>query len=107
MEIELSSYLKGDNCAEGDIVEFLDEGVLGEMKQMDGSVKKVYNFQVRVGLRELTFTPSVQVLKAFCEKWGRDSKAWIGKKWAIRLPMQVIKGKEQAVVRPNFIEQKI
>jgi hypothetical protein len=106
MEIE-DKYLSGKNCKEGDIVEFLNEGEKAEIEQRDKSRKKVYNFAVKLnGTTDYIYTPSSKALRAFIEVWGRNTTAWIGKKFQIKLVLMEIAGKEMNVIRPQFLESK-
>lgn len=104
VEIELSTYLNVDTCEQGDIVEIIGEGEYSTMKdnrtQKD---KRVFNIPVRLGTKQLTYTPGVNVLKELVLKWGKDSKSWVGKKFQVEIRTVEAFGKETQVIRPSFL----
>lgn len=101
------NFLNSDTCNEGDIVEIIDEGVEGEIKQKDGSMKKVLNISVKTNDNILIYTPANKSMKKMQIIFGStDSNDWIGKKFSVHFVDMEIAGKEMKVLRPKAIEEK-
>ena len=107
MEIE-SKYLDEESAVEGDIIEFLDEGVK-EIKVSPRDQKQyvVYNFLVSNGRYTLTYTPSGDATKLFIKQYGRETKKWKGTKFQVKFVEKMVFGVTKKVLIPSFIEVKI
>ena len=105
MEIEIndSKYLSASSTQTGDIVTIADEGIEAEIKQKDGTMKKVYNFKVVCNDKEYIYTPTIKTLKLFVMAWGKSSQAWIGKKFQVKHVTIEVAGKEMVVLRATIM----
>ena len=105
MEIKTTndSYLTATTVENGALVEFLNEGETKQINGQDGKVKDVYNFDVKSGDKELTYTPNKTSLKIFTEAYGTDSTAWVGKIWKVKLVDMMISGKLKKVLMPEIV----
>ena len=97
-------YLNSDTAKEGDIVEIIDEGVEGELKEKDGTMKKVLNISVKVNDKILIYTPTRKCMKKLQTIFGStNSTDWIGKKFKVHLADIEAFGKEMRVLRPKAL----
>lgn len=92
-------YLNSETAKQGDIVAIASEGVKADIKR-GNEVKQVYNFDVTIAGRKYVYTPGIKALKAFVAAWGKDSKAWIGKTFEVKLVTIEVAGREMNVIRP-------
>lgn len=86
------NYLKADDCKNGDVATFLDDGVFDEIKKEDGSSKKVLNFQVEINGKTKIWTPNKSNFEALQKAFP---KSWIGKSFTIELVKTKAFGKVQ------------
>jgi len=105
MEIE-DKYLSADNCEEGDIITFVDEGSYSEMRNKDGSTRKVLNFKVNNGRYEQLYTPGVTAQKILMKAFGRETSKWIGQKFQIKFIEQLSYGKSIKIILPNVVVEE-
>jgi hypothetical protein len=85
MEIK-DKFLSASNCETGDIVTFLDEGIETKMPDtFKGGERDVINFKVNNGRYDLIYTPFVTEQKEFMKAWGRNTTAWVGKKFQVKI----------------------
>ncbi|MBA7576066.1 hypothetical protein ES708_17903 [subsurface metagenome] len=89
------NFLKAEDCKGGEIVEFLGEGDLEEIKTPEGKMKSVMNYQVDINGAEKTFTPNKSNGNIFMEAWGEDDAKWVGKKFKITLAPVLVFGKKK------------
>ncbi len=109
MIIELSSYLRAEDCKGGEIVTFIDAGTNAEIESPEGKIKKVVNFKVEYimndGLNKaIEYTPNRSALAIFIEAWGKDSLAWIGRKFRVKLVQVNVFGKIKDSISPEILE---
>lgn len=107
MEIQIKDkYLTAEAVKNDDIVEFLDEGEINEMKdKFTNLMKNVYNFTVGIGDRRMIYTPGEKHLKEFKKAWGNDSKSWIGQQFKVKIVTMLIQGNEKEVIRPIILNK--
>jgi len=99
--IEVSEYLNIHTAEQGDIVEIIGEATYGTIKDNNTQKdKRVLNIPVKLGTRELTYTPSKKVEKDLASHWGKDTMKWIGKKFQVEIRKIEAFGKEMDVIRP-------
>lgn len=106
MEVDFSGdYLNADNCHNGDIIEIVGEGEYKDI-EWQGKKKKVFNMPVKVGEKKLTYTPNQKAGKLLVDAWGKDSKAWIGRKMLARIVTVEIAGNESQQIRITPIKDE-
>ena len=107
MEINIKDkYLTAEATKNDEVVEFLDEGEVSEMKdKFTGLMKNVYNFTVQTGSKKLIYTPGEKHLKEFKKAWGNDSKSWIGQQFKVKIVTMLIQGNEKEVIRPIILNK--
>ena len=94
-----SSFLKGSDCENGDLVTFKNEGVLVE-KDYDNKKKKAYDFLVEHKGNDKTYTPNNYAVTKFKEAWGGDSIEWINKTFKVNILTMLIAGNKRQVIEP-------
>ena|SRR3990167_8606385 len=98
---ELESYLNDKSGTEGDLVEIMGEGLMGEKTDESGKVKKVLDIPVTLnGQLKLTYTPGKKALNELQSAWGKETKQWVGKKFQIKFVVMQIGNKEINVIKP-------
>jgi hypothetical protein len=105
---ELENYLNEKSAKTGDIVEILNEGVIGEIAQADGTKRRALNISVKLnGSRDLIWTPGKTATKQMVLKTGKkDSKGWVGLKCSVDIVKQTAFGQLKDIVILTPIEQK-
>ena len=104
VEVELGIYLNVETSQDGDIAEILVGSEYGEIESQDGRKKRVLNIPVRIGTKELTYTPPWKIQRLFKESWGVNTDTWIGKKFQVVHRDIEIAGKDLKVVRAILLE---
>lgn len=103
MEIEqanMGNYLKASEVKEGDIVTFLQEGVK-QTKNWDGKDKTSYAIPVSCSNgNEYQYSPTGKSLAMLCNALGKETKAWVGRRFKCHIVTTEFKGKELVVIRP-------
>ena len=104
---ELENYLNANSCTDGDIVEILNEGVI-EAKQdaKSGRKYKVLNLSVRCGMLELIFSPNSDAQAILKDAWGNNTKAWVNKKFSVKIYPKTSFGVTKDAILPVILEQK-
>lgn len=102
---ELAKYLNDQTCKEGDKVKIMGEGLIEEVTQDNGKVKKILNLPVELSgsaSRKLIYTPGVKALKILQRAWGFETTAWVGKEFSIKFVIMQVGQNEINVIRPTF-----
>jgi hypothetical protein len=106
VEIE-SKYLDEESATEGDIIEFLDEGVKEiKVSPRDKQQYVVYNFLVTNGRYSLIYTPGGDAQKLFIKQYGRETKNWKNTKFQVKFIEKIVFGQPKKVLIPQFLEVK-
>ena len=90
-------YIKYDSTEDGDIMEFLDEGVF---EYNEALTKDMFNMKVKINGKEKVYSPTDEAGRALQAAFGKDTKAWIGKK------AQIVHSNKKMLVRP-LKEEKV
>ena len=101
MEIK-EKFLSVDNCENGDIITFVDEGAYATI-ETNGKTKEVINFNVDNGRYNLTYTPGNAALKELMKAWGRETSKWLGKKFSVNIVNTMAFGKPSKMILPSPI----
>ena len=101
VEIELGDYANCETTKDGDIAEICKEAEYQEIddKNNPGKKKKLLNVPILVNGKELLYSPSWKIQKEFVNKWGKNTKSWVGHKFQILHKDIEIAGKELKVIR--------
>ena len=83
MEVSFGNYLNAKTCSDAEIGEFMNEGIQAEIddKFHAGKKRKVYNFDVKYKDQDMILTPTDVQGNVLVKAFGKDTKAWIGKKF--------------------------
>ena len=100
------NFLKAEDCKGGELVDILSEGELEEIQTPEGKAKAVMNYEVSVNGVKKSFTPSMTNGKILVKAFGDEDKAWVGKKFTIKLEKVRVFGKikDSIVVVPVVAE---
>jgi hypothetical protein len=96
------NFLKAEDCKGGELVEILSEGELEEIQTPEGKPKAVMNYEVSVNGVKKSFTPNMTNGNILVKAFGEEDKAWIGKKFTIKLEKVRVFGKvrDSIIVMP-------
>jgi hypothetical protein len=103
---ELNSFLNADNAKDGDIVVILNEGVLEVKKDKNERTYKVLNLLVETNGIQLIYSPNSDALKVLKLAYGHDTKAWIGKKFQVKIYPKLSFGVTKNAILPVLLEAK-
>ena len=79
-EVNVGDFLRLDDVQSPVQVEILNEGEVAEFADNQGKVKKRYRFKVKLpDGTEKIWTMNLTTLKNLKEKWGDETKNWVGK----------------------------
>ena len=80
------NFVNDENAKEGDVLEIIGEGEYEEKENSTTGKKfRVLNIPCKInGGRDLIFTPSIDCGKRLVAAWGKETKAWIGKKGQVK-----------------------
>lgn len=96
------------NCRNEDIGIVLNEGAYEEKTNLRGQKYKQLNIGVEVNGKQLIHSPRMAEGQRLVKAWGKDTKAWIGKKFKCKIITAFSLGKETEQVRLEpLIEQKV
>ena len=105
---KLQKFLKADHVKDGDLIKFVDAGVIDEreFKQKDGSKKVRTILEMNVELRGgdvKVYSPNSTTIKQLSEAWGTNTENWVGKIGRIKIIEQLSFGEmtKVLVVIPN------
>lgn len=97
------NFLKAEDCKGGEIIEFLDEGEVTDLRTPEGKMKVVMNFQVKINGKEKTFTPNKTNADIFLKAWGEN---WAGRKFKVELVKVMVFGeKKDSIVAEPILEE--
>ena len=74
-------YTSAENCKENDIGEVIGEGNLEEKKSFSGEIYMQLNMDVKINGKKLIHSPRFAEGIKLVSVWGKETKAWIGKKF--------------------------
>ena len=100
MELK-DKFLSAENCENGDIITFIDEGKEEPLEAKQGEKpRNVVNFTVSNGRYELIYTPGITAQKEFIKAWGRDTAKFVGKKFTVKIVETMSFGKIKKMIFP-------
>ncbi len=79
---KLSKFIKAENCKDGDVLTFLDAGVIVDKTfKKDGrdETKPVLEITVKFKGETKTYSPNGTTVKLLSGAWGTATEKWIGK----------------------------
>lgn len=100
--LDTTTYLKATDIEHEAIGEIVDEGRLRTPEET-GFDDPVFEISVKVNEITFSWTMNTTSQRNLIHKWGRDTKAWIGKKVIFSKAKQMAFGKEVEVIyaRPS------
>lgn len=98
---KLSRYLKAENAKDGDIITFLDAGVIVEKQfKKDEPPKPSLEITVKFKGETKTYSPNGTTVKLLNAAWGTATEKWVGKSATLYvLPSN--SGKDMIVAKPK------
>lgn len=100
---KLSKYLKPESVRDGDIIVFVDGGVIlqKEFKDKNGMMEKKPVLEITVDYRgdNKTYTPNGTTIKILNKAWGANTDTWIGKQARLNI-LPSSNGKDMIVAKP-------
>lgn len=104
---ELENFLNEKSAKQGDIVEIMDEGKIGEITQQDGTKRRALNIGVRLNGRDLIWTPGKVAREELIKTTGkRDTKEWVGLKCQVSIAKMTSFGELKNIVVLTPIQSK-
>lgn len=103
---KLSKYLKPEHVKDGDVINFMDPGVIMPKKFTKDGVteeKPVLEITVEVNGDRKTYTPNGTTLGLFNKAWGTNTEKWVTKQARITL-IPAPNGKDMIVAKPITLE---
>ena len=100
---KLSKFLKPEHAKDGDVITFLDAGVIVEKTfKKDGrdDVKPVLEITVKFKGETKTYSPNGTTVKLLSAAWGTASEKWVGKSAVITI-LPANNGKDMIIAKPN------
>ena len=100
--------MNGDNCADGDIIEILNEGVIEAKEDPQSHRKyKVLNLSVRVNGLELIWSPNGDAQDILKKEYGKDTKTWVGHIVGVKIYPKTSFGVTRNAILPVILEVKV
>lgn len=97
VELDVKNYLKGEDVKEGDIVTILDEGEKIS-QEFEGEERMWFEVTIQLGSLEFPWAMNKTTQKRMIEKYGRETKLWIGKKLKLIKVKQNVQGTMRDVI---------
>ncbi len=99
VELQIQNWLKPEDVGEGITVEVLDEGEMLDLKDKDNKAFTTFNISVKLeNKEERVWSPNRTSQRTIGQVWGLDTKKWIGKKVALYMVKQNVKGNMKDVI---------
>jgi len=101
VEMDVKPFIDASCVKQGQEFEFVDEGEFSDIEiEKDGKteIKQVFRITVKTNNIEYFWTMNTTSKLNFIKKYGRDSKAWIGKKGIFSLVKHKVFGQMKDVV---------
>lgn len=101
---KLSKFLKAESVVDGEIITFMDGGVIMPREFRDSKTgivetKDVFELTVKYQGDSKTYSPNTTTVKMLNKAWGTDSDKWIGKQARINV-MPSAMGKDMIIAKP-------
>lgn len=81
VELDLSGdFLNFDSTKDGDVCVILNEA---KPVYNENLKKEIVDMEVEKNGKKFTYSPNLSAQKALAEKFGKETKEWIGKKFEI------------------------
>ncbi len=98
---KLSRYLKAENAKDGDVITFLDAGIIVEKQfKKDEPPKPALEISVKFKGETKTYSPNATTVKLLNAAWGTATEKWVGKSATLYvLPSN--SGKDMIVAKPK------
>lgn len=101
---KLSKFLKAESVVDGEIITFIDGGIIVPREFKDSKtgkteLKDVFELTVSYQGDHKTYSPNATTVKMLNKAWGTDSDKWIGKQARINV-MPSSMGKDMIISKP-------
>lgn len=98
---KLSRYLKAENVKDGDVITFVDAGVIVEKTfKKDEPPKPALEITVKFRGENKTYSPNGTTVKLLNAAWGTATEKWVGKSATLHvLPSN--SGKDMIIAKPK------
>lgn len=99
---KLSKYLKAEHCKDGDLINFIDSGLIVPrefIKDGKKETKDVLEITIEIHGDKKTLSPNGTTIKMLNTTWGTDTEKWVGKQGRITI-MPAPNGKDMIIVKP-------
>lgn len=100
----LQKYLKSENVKDGDIIKFVDAGVIvTKTFKKDGKDEARPALEITVNYKgeNKTYSPNATTVKLLNAGWGTDTEEWVGK-CAFLTILPSGNGKDMIVAKPKL-----
>src|SRR5258708_4894386 len=99
---KLSRFLKAEHCKDGDVINFMDAGIISD-KEFERNGKKetnpVLELTVEINGERKVYSPNSASRGFFEEAWGFDTEKWISKQARITIAANNF-GKKTILAKP-------
>ena len=106
---KLSKYLKADSVKDGDIINFIDAGVILDREfKKDGKteIKPVLEITVEVNGDKKTYSPNGTTIALLNKAWGKNTEKWVGRQAKVFI-MPSSNGKDMIVAKPVLKPEEV
>lgn len=99
---KLSNFLKAEHCKDGDIINFMDAGIISDKEFTNDNVKEtkaILELGIEINGDKKTYSPNKTTIGILTKAWGADTEAWVGRQGRVTLVPSPL-GKDMLIVKP-------
>lgn len=99
---KLSKYLKAEHVKDGDIINFMDAGIITDKEFTQDGEKKinpVLEMNVEINGEKKIYCPNKTTCGLLSKSWGGDTEGWVGKQARITV-IPGPNGKDMIIAKP-------
>ena len=101
------NYTNADNCKEGDIGLVITEGKYETKENFKGEEYEQLSIDVEVSSKKLVHSPRIAEGKKLVAAWGKDTKAWVGKRFKCHVVNYKAMGQTKQCIEIEPVEEKV
>lgn len=102
---ETKDWLRSRDIEGGEIATILSEGNIVEKEFEKGKKKVVLELDVEINKKRYTWTLNKTTLRKIINKWGDETKKWIGKKIKLKKVKVLVRGEEKESIIGEPLEE--
>lgn len=99
---QLSKYIKAEHVKDGDVINFMDAGIIADKEfTKDGvkEIKTILELSVEIKGERKLYSPNQTTIGILSKAWTADTEKWVGKQGRITLVPSPL-GKDMVIVKP-------